>query len=156
EKCLAKAERLKQYDNLTIGAHHDLPTLWKFAQKHETPATPNVLAIYTLGKIAEDFNRIGVEKLRKETERKSGLLYNLVKKHENFEASVKVPRLQSQTVVVANTKIESATIIGKLKEKGMVIGSGYGEFKNSQVRIANFPATSVEETEKLVKALGEI
>jgi phosphoserine aminotransferase len=35
----------------------------------------------------------------------------------------------------------------------MVIGSGYGEFKKTQVRIANFPATSVEQTEKLVRAL---
>ncbi len=156
EQCLAIAERLKQYDSLTIGAHHDLPTLWKFAQKHETPATPNVLAIYILGKIAEDFNRIGVEKLRKETEHKAGLLYNLVKKHENFEASVKEPRLQSQTVVVANTKIDSSAVINKLKEKGMVIGSGYGEFKASQVRIANFPATSVAQTEGLVKALERL
>ena len=156
EQCLAKAERLKQYENLTIGAHHDLPTLWKFAQKHETPATPNVMAIYILGKIAEDFNRIGINALRKETEHKAGLLYNFVKKHENFDASVKEPRLQSKTVVVANTKIDSSAIIGKLKEKGMVIGSGYGEFKSSQVRIANFPATSVAQTDGLVQALERL
>ncbi|GHB62751.1 aminotransferase class V-fold PLP-dependent enzyme [Persicitalea jodogahamensis] len=156
EKCLAKAERLKKNDRLTIGAHHDLPTLWKFAQKHETPATPNVLAIYILGKIAEDFNRIGVNQMRKETEYKAGLLYNFVRKHSNFEAFVKEARWQSQTVVVANTKMDSPAVIGKLKEKGMVIGSGYGEFKASQVRIANFPATSVEQTESLVKAMEKL
>ncbi len=156
EKCLAKAERLKQYDNLTIGAHHDLPTLWKFAQKHETPATPNVLAIYILGKIAEDFNRIGVEKIRKETENKARLLYNFVKKHENFGVSVKEPRWQSQTVVVAHTKMDPSSVISKVKEKGIVIGSGYGEFKASQVRIANFPATSMEQTEGLVKVLEKL
>lgn len=156
EACLAKAERLRQYESLTIGAHHDLPTLWKNALKFETPSTPNVLGIYTLGKIAEDFNRIGVETMRKETEHKAVLLYSLVKKHENFEASVKVPRHQSQTVVVANTKQDSSVVIGKLKEKGMILGSGYGEFKSSQVRIANFPATSVAQVEGLVKALGEV
>lgn len=156
EACLAKAERLRQYDSLTIGAHHDLPTLWKNALKFETPATPNVLAIYTLGKIAEDFNRIGIENLRKETEHKAGLLYTLVKKHDNFEAFVKVPRHQSQTVVVANTKKDSSTVIGKLKEKGLIVGSGYGEFKGSQVRIANFPATSLAQIEGLVKALATV
>lgn len=156
EACLAKAERLRQYDSLTIGAHHDLPTLWKNALKYETPATPNVLGIYTLGKIAEDFNRIGVEAMRKETEHKAGLLYTFLKKHENFEAFVKVPRHQSQTVVVANTKQDSSEVIGKLKEKGLIVGSGYGEFKSSQVRLANFPATSVAQIEGLVKALGEM
>ncbi len=156
EACLAKAERLRQYDSLTIGAHHDLPALWKNALKYETPATPNVMAIYTLGKIAEDFNRIGVEAMRKETEHKAGLLYSLVKKHDNFEAFVKVPRHQSQTVVVANTKKDSSVVISKLKEKGLILGSGYGEFKSSQVRIANFPATSVAQIEGLVKALGEV
>ena len=153
EACLAKAERLRKYDSLTIGAHHDLPTLWKNALKYETPATPNVLAIYTLGKIAEDFNSIGVETMRKETEHKAGLLYTLLKKHDNFEAFVKVPRHQSQTVVVANTKKDSSVVISKLKEKGLVLGSGYGEFKGTQVRIANFPATSVAQVEKLTQAL---
>lgn len=156
EACLAKAERLRQYDTLTIGAHNDLPTLWKNALKFETPATPNVLAIYILGKIAEDFNRIGVDAMRKETEHKAGLLYSLVKKNDNFEAFVKVPRHQSQTVVVANTKKDPAAIISKLKEKGMIVGSGYGEYKSSQLRIANFPATSVAQIEGLVKALGEV
>jgi phosphoserine aminotransferase len=153
EECLAKAERLRQYDSLTIGAHHDLPTLWKNALKNETPATPNVMGIYLLGKIVEDFNRIGVEALRKETEHKAGLLYDAVKKHGGLEAFVKEPRHQSQTVVVANTTRDSAEVINQLKAQGMVIGSGYGEFKKTQVRIANFPATSVEQTEKLVRAL---
>lgn len=153
EECLAKAERLRQYDSLTIGAHHDLPTLWKNALKNETPATPNVMGIYLLGKIAEDFNRIGVENLRKETDHKAGLLYDVVKKHSGLEAFVKVPRHQSQTVVIANTTRDSAEVINQLKAQGMVIGSGYGEFKKSQIRIANFPATSIEQTEKLARAL---
>ncbi len=153
EACLAKAERLRQYDSLTIGAHNDLPTLWKNAKKSETPATPNVMGIYLLGKIAEDFNRIGVENLRKETEHKAGLLYDAVKKHSGLDAFVKEPRHQSQTVVVANTTRDSAEVINQLKAQGMVIGSGYGEYKKTQVRIANFPATSLEQTEKLVRAL---
>jgi phosphoserine aminotransferase len=153
EACLAKAERLQKLDNLTIGAHNDLPTLWKNALKNETPATPNVMGIYLLGKIAEDFNRIGVGTLRKETEQKAALLYDVVKKHNGLDAFVNEPKHQSQTVVVANTTRDSAEVINQLKAQGMVIGSGYGEFKKTQVRIANFPATSVEQTEKLARAL---
>jgi phosphoserine aminotransferase len=154
EACLAKAEALAKKETLTIGGHHDIPTLWKNASKNETPATPNVMGIYLLGKIAEDFNRIGVENIRKETKYKAGLLYSMINQHSRFEAFVKEPRHQSQTVIVANTlAAESSEMITILKAKGMVIGSGYGTYKNSQVRIANFPATSVELTEKLIAAL---
>ena len=97
-----------------------------------------------------------MDEIRQETERKAGVLYSWVKKHENFEVAVKEPRYQSQTVVVADTKIESSAIIAQLKAKDMLIGSGYGEFKNSQVRIANFPATSVEQTEELVRAMEKL
>lgn len=154
EACLAKAEKLRQHETLTIGAHHDLPTLWKNALNFETQATPNVMGIYLLGKIAEDFNRIGIENLRKETEYKAELLYTMLNEHTRFEASVKEVRHQSQTAIVANTLAsEAKEVINILKAKGMVVGSGYGAHKNTQIRIANFPANSVERTVKLIEAL---
>lgn len=154
EKCLAKAEHIRQ--QYSIGAHNDLPTLWKNALKHETPATPNVMGIYLLGKIAEDFNKIGVAQIRKETEHKAGLLYKFVEKHNGFSTFVKQKAQRSQTVVVTNTEIASAEIIKTLKSKEMVVGSGYGEFKGTQLRIANFPATSTGQVEALIKELESI
>jgi phosphoserine aminotransferase len=151
EKCLKKAETIRK--QFSIGAHNDLPTLWKNSLNNETPATPNVMGIYLLGKIAEDFNRIGVSKLRKETEQKAQLLYKFVEKHSGFSSFVKEKAHRSQTVVVANTVLPSADIIKVVKEKGMVVGSGYGQFKSSQVRIANFPATSLEQVQALIKAM---
>lgn len=154
EKCLAKAEQIK--NQYSIGAHNDLPTLWKNALKNETPATPNVMAIYILGKIAEDFNRIGVAKIRKQTEETAALIYKFIEKQAGFSAFVNNKPQRSQTVVVANTELPSADIIKTVKAKGMVIGSGYGEFKASQLRIANFPATSAEQVEALIGALGKL
>ena len=154
EKCLHKAEHIRsQY---SIGAHNDLPTLWKNALNNETPATPNVMGIYLLGKIAEDFNKIGVKTIRKETEQKAALIYKFLEKASGFSPFVKEKPNRSLTVVVANTEINSADIIKKIKEKGMVIGSGYGQFKATQVRIANFPATSAEQVEKLIFELGKL
>jgi phosphoserine aminotransferase len=154
EKCLAKAESIRsQY---SIGAHNDLPTLWKNGLKSETPATPNVMAIYLLGKIAEDFNRIGVAALRKETEKKAALLYKFIEKSEHFSPFVQHKPFRSQTVVVTNTTLPSADVIKTIKAKGMVVGSGYGEFKSSQLRIANFPATSTEQIETLIGELGKL
>jgi len=154
EKCLEKAKQIKtQY---SIGAHNDLPTLWKNALNNETPATPNVMGIYLLGKIAEDFNKIGVGEIRKATEQKAALIYDFIEKTNGFSSFVKEAQNRSQTVVVANVEAPAGEIIKKIKEKGMVIGSGYGEFKSSQLRIANFPATSYDAVEQLLNELGNV
>ncbi|GAB3934109.1 aminotransferase class V-fold PLP-dependent enzyme [Larkinella terrae] len=155
EKCLEKAETLKHGDQ-HIGAHNNLPTLWKNYKTYETPATPNVLFIYLLGKIAEDFNRIGVEIIRRETEEKAKMLYKFVENHPGFSPFVKEDRHRSRTVVVANTQKPSSEIISKVKESGLVVGSGYGQFKDSQIRIANFPATSAEQVAQVIDALGKV
>jgi phosphoserine aminotransferase len=151
EKCLKKAEQIRE--QYSIGAHNDLPTLWKNALKNETPATPNVMAIYLLGKIAEDFNKIGVDNIRRETEHKAELIYDFVEKQAGFSAFVKKKSQRSQTVVVVDTDRSSTEIIKQVKMEGMVVGSGYGAFKESQLRIANFPATNISEVEKLILVL---
>lgn len=154
ERCLEKAKSIR--NTYSIGAHNDLLTLWKNAQNNETPATPNVMGIYLLGKIAEDFNRIGVQNIRKETEHKANLLYKFIEKTPGFSPFVKEKAFRSQTVIVVDSETPSADIIKTIKDKGMVIGSGYGAGKAAQLRIANFPATSVEETEKLIHELGKL
>lgn len=154
EKCLQKAEYIR--NQYSIGAHNDLPTLWKNALNNETPATPNVMGIYLLGKIAEDFNKIGVKTMRKETEQKAALLYKFIEKSSAFSPFVKEKAFRSQTVIVADTQIPAADVIKNIKAKGMVIGSGYGQFKSTQLRIANFPATSLGQVEELIEELGNL
>jgi phosphoserine aminotransferase len=152
QACLAKAERLQKYESITTGAHHTLPTLWKHYQTFETPATPNVLYIYLLGKIAEDLNRIGIETVRKQTEEKARMLYKFLDESSRYKPFVEAERHRSQTVVVATTK-NPADVIASAKQAGMVIGSGYGSFKDSQVRIANFPAVSIDQVQLLINEL---
>jgi phosphoserine aminotransferase len=154
EKCLRKAEYIR--NQYSIGGHNDLPTLWKNGLNNETPATPNVMGIYLLGKIAEDFNNIGVANVRKQTEYKAELLYKFIEKSSGFSPFVKQKENRSQTVIVADTVLPSADIIKTLKASGLVVGSGYGAFKTSQVRIANFPATSVADIEQLIHMLGAL
>ncbi|GAB2589058.1 aminotransferase class V-fold PLP-dependent enzyme [Spirosoma areae] len=155
QTCLEKADRLQQSETMTIGAHNSLPTLWKHYKTFETPATPNVLFIYLLGKIAEEFNRIGIDTLRKQTEEKARMLYKFLDTSPDYEAFVKQERHRSQTVIVATTKKPSASVIASAKEAGMVVGSGYGTFKEMQIRIANFPATSAEQVAALIDQLSQ-
>lgn len=152
EQCLEKAQRLAKYDSTHIGAHHSLPALWKNYKTYETPATPNVMAIYLLGKIAEDMNKIGIQEIRKQTNEKAKLLYKFIEADGRFSPAVANENHRSQTVIVANTTTPSSEIINKMKEKGLIVGSGYGANKDSQIRIANFPAISVENVETLIKS----
>ncbi|QKZ13258.1 aminotransferase class V-fold PLP-dependent enzyme [Spirosoma sp. KUDC1026] len=153
KSCLEKAERLQRYESMTIGAHHTLPTLWKHYKTYETPATPNVLYIYILGKIAEDFNKIGIDTIRKQTEEKAKMLYKFLDDSGDYSPFVKEERHRSQTVVVADTKSSSADVIAAVKKAGLIIGSGYGSLKESQIRIANFPAVTVEQVATLIQEL---
>jgi len=156
KQCLEKAITLKEQRKTSIGAHHDLPTLWKNALNNETPATPNVMLIYLLGKIAEDMNTVGIEEIRKETELKAELLYRFAESTPGFSPFVSEPRHRSRTVAVLNTETPSSTIITQLKAKGMAVGSGYGDFKTSQIRIANFPAVTIGQVEALIAELAKI
>ena len=153
EACLDKAERLRKYDSMTIGAHNTLPVLWKNYQTFETPATPNVLFINLLGKIAEDLNRIGIETVRKQTEEKARMLYRFVESDGRYSPFVNEERHRSQTVIVANTTAPAKEVMARAKEAGMIVGNGYGKQKDSQIRIANFPAVSVEQTAQLIDIL---
>ncbi|WP_020605288.1 aminotransferase class V-fold PLP-dependent enzyme [Spirosoma spitsbergense] len=156
EACLAKAERLQKNDTLTIGAHHTLPALWKHYKDFETPATPNVLYIYLLGKIAEDFNKIGIDTIRRQTEEKARMLYKFIESSDAYEPFVKQERHRSQTVIVATTQKPSSDVIAIGKAANMLVGSGYGKFKESQIRIANFPAVSPEQVNELINQLNKI
>ena len=40
----------------------------------------------------------------------------------------------------------------KLAKHGMILGGGYGEDKDNQFRIANFPAVSVQDIKNLLEA----
>jgi len=155
EKLLEKAEQLKKADQI-IGAHHDLPALWKNYKTFETPATPNVLYIYLLGKVAEDLNRIGLENVRRDTDEKARLLYKFIETHPGYEPFVAEERHRSRTVLVANTRKPSADVIAAAKKAGMVVGSGYGPNKDRQIRIANFPAVSTEQVERLISVLEQV
>lgn len=154
-RCFEKAEKLMS-ENRIIGSYHSLPSLMEKAVKNQTPETPNMLGIYLLGKIAGDMVKKGIDQIRRETEYKAAVLYQAFGQSDVFAPFVKDPKHQSKTTLVAESKVSSATIISKLSEKGLVIGSGYGKFKDQHIRIANFPTHSKEHVELLADELMKI
>ncbi len=149
DRCIAKAKKLK-----STGKYHDaynsLLNIHAFAQKNQTTCTPNVLNIYLLGKVAGDMLTKGLDMIRRETAYKSALIYNLFENHESIQPFVKEKKFRSATVGVGVVKGGSNRLIEQLMNQKMVVGSGYGSFKDNHIRIANFPTHSKEQMEMLV------
>lgn len=154
EKCITKAEQLLA-KGLSIGSYHNIPSLKSHAVKNQTPETPNVLNIYLLGKVIADFLRRGVQTIRKETEYKAAILYQALDENPLLSPFVKDKRFQSKTVIVAETQTHTEKLTKFLQERGLSPGDGYGPFKKTQLRFANFPAHSKEQYELLVDSLKE-
>jgi phosphoserine aminotransferase len=156
EKVLEKAKNLHEQavqKGASIGTYHALPEWAAQAQAQQTPETPNVLGIYLLGKVCGDMLERGIKTIRQETNYKAALLYDALERSQLFEPFV-APTHRSKTVLVANFLAEKSQkslsqILQLFEDEGLILGKGYGKYKESQIRIANFPSHSKELAEKL-------
>ncbi|MFY0600499.1 MAG: aminotransferase class V-fold PLP-dependent enzyme [Cyclobacteriaceae bacterium] len=148
EKCLEKSSELES-KGLVTGSYHRLSELRKFGLKNQTPETPNTLSIYLLAKVARDMINRGVKNIQNETIYKSTILYQAIEEHLDLEPFIEDKKTRSKTVVVANCKNGNADIIARFKQKGWILGDGYGSYKSDHIRIANFPMHSKESVEQL-------
>jgi phosphoserine aminotransferase len=134
-------------------SYHGIDTYLSNYEKFQTPSTPNILGIYLLGQVLGDMLEKGINRIRMESKYKSAILYQMLESKQEIGPFVNEPSWRSETVVVGETGAHTQMIIDELKNKGMVVGSGYGGFKESQIRIANFPTHSKEQAEMLVDAI---
>ncbi len=153
-KCISKAESL-QKKGISIGSYHNIPTLLLNAKKNQTTETPNVLGIYLLSCVVEDFLRIGIKKIRQETDYKAAILYQALASHPILKSFVTNTAAQSKTVIVADCGEHTERLRTYLSTHGLHAGDGYGELKKAQLRFANFPAHSKEQYELLVDLIGQ-
>jgi phosphoserine aminotransferase len=152
EKCVNKADQLLS-NGISIGSYHTIPSLKTHALKNQTPETPNVLAIYLLGKVIQDFLRKGIENIRRETDYRATILYQSLDQHPLLSAFVPEKKFQSKTVIVADCQLHTERLTAFLQVQGLYPGDGYGPAKKTQLRFANFPAHSKEQYELLVDTL---
>jgi phosphoserine aminotransferase len=149
KKCRDKYEKLVS-DGQLILPHHNIADLHKMAVDFQTPATPNVLGIFLLGKITDEMLKKGITQVRKEFDDKFEFLNNAIAEIPFLSHGVEKFEHRSRTVVVANTEIAPSDLNKKLAEADLNVGAGYGKHKATQIRIANFPAIDMATMEKLV------
>lgn len=152
ERCIAKAESLLAKGN-SIGSYHNIPSLEAHAVKNQTPETPNVLNIYLLGRVIQDMLRRGIKIIRKETEYKAAILYQELEQHPILKPFVAEKEFRSNTVIVVDCGEHTERVSKALQEVGLYPGDGYGSFKKTQLRFANFPTHSKEHYELLCDTL---
>ncbi|MBI5390887.1 aminotransferase class V-fold PLP-dependent enzyme [Candidatus Woesearchaeota archaeon] len=150
-RAMKKAEAIGKEQS--IGSYHAFPSLATYAAKNQTPETPNVLAIFLLGKVCRAMLTTGIGAIRQETEKKAELLYSFFDAHPSMTPFVEEPSARSRTVIVIRVPDGSASVISSLKTQGLIVGAGYKEHKDTCLRIANFPAHTVIQMERLLASL---
>jgi phosphoserine aminotransferase len=148
DKALEKALWM-QKQAVAIGSYHNFLKLREFEEQYQTRETPNVLAIYLLGKVAGDMLAVGIDTIRDQTEAKADLIYRFFENHKEFTPNVaKTDR--SNTTIVIDVNGKSEKLVKKLANQGCIIAKGYGKRKDLHIRIGNFPAHKLSDVRKLL------
>lgn len=148
EKALQKAGALSE-KGITIGSYHSFPKYVEFEKIFQTRETPNVGAIYLLGKVAQDMIDNDVAAMRAEIEKKSAYIYDYFEKKTKYTPYVKEP-FRSKTTIVIDVEGEAEKIASELAEKNFIIARGYGKRKDIHIRIGNFPTHSFDDVKQLI------
>lgn len=132
--------------------YNSLPFLLDKIKDYQTTYTPNVLNIFLLMKVME--SRPAIFEVEKRLRQRSQLIYKVLEELKQFKALIENPTFRSHSVISVKAK---EAIINRIKSKarasGMILGNGYGTWKENTFRIANFPAHRDEEIQKLLHFL---
>jgi phosphoserine aminotransferase len=140
----AEAINDRKYYNSLLFIHENF-------QKFQTHYTPNVLSIYLINKIMIDISNISI--ISERLKYQASEWYNFFDK-KGMKCLALNPEIRSDTVITIEGTEEGIKHIKTLtKAHEITVGNGYGSWKNTTFRIANFPAIEDFEIENLMKIL---
>jgi phosphoserine aminotransferase len=134
--------------------YNSLQILADMMRKWQTSCTPNVLGIYLLMRTLENSEQIDQthEKVLERYERwKAFLASSSILSHLITNDDV-----HSYTVIPVTASGDMIQIKKQAKQQGLLLGEGYGDWKQSSFRIANFPALEEREIQTLMRFLKKI
>ena len=150
---ICSPQALKQSEAIGEKNHYNsLGFMTEMMAKWQTSCTPNVLGIYLLMRVLEKSKAI--EEIHAEVLQRYERWVDFFSTATQLKHLVKKEDVQSYTVVpVTSTPDLISEIKMKAKKKGILLGEGYGEWKPSSFRIANFPALENNEIQILMRFL---
>jgi len=153
DRCIEKAKELKP--NFKLSGVNSLQNHYFKSKQNQIPISPNTILIYLLDKILEDFLNMGQDIIRRDTNYKAAVFYNLLDNHDLIKPFVNTQQYRSKTIITAKTSMPSNELFVALAKKKLIVGTGYGEFKFKHLRFANYPLHSKEQVEMLADAIEE-
>lgn len=145
EKCASKGES---------GRYNSLSFMLENAEGYQTHYTPNVLGIYLLSRVLKDLEEI--QHIDANLRERMLQLESCIAHTNSLRMLVDNSETRSVTVLaVAGPEELIATVKKEAEKEGMQLGSGYGPLKPTSFRIANFPAITNDEMDKLKSFLSK-
>ena len=118
----------------------------------QTPCTPNVLGIYLLMRVLEASEAI--QSIHAKVTARYEKWMDFIASTSSLKHLVTNTAVQWVTVVPFTTsEVMIKQIKTEAKRHGLLLGEGYGNWKSSSLRIANFPAIEDKEINTLMKFL---
>ena len=146
-KALARAKELNRSSH-----YNDVLFLEENRRLFQTQMTPNVLSIYLIYRLTQQMPKLS--EIHRTTLAKMKVWIDFWDQRNDFSYLIERDELRLPTVLAiqgAPEKIEKLHTL--CQSKGIELGKGYGEWKNTTFRIANFPAHTKEDIETLINHL---
>ncbi|GAB2588841.1 aminotransferase class V-fold PLP-dependent enzyme [Spirosoma areae] len=150
---------LKRAEEIGENAHYNsLLFIHENFSKFQTPYTPNGLGIYLLMRVLQQVPPIAV--VNAITKKRAADWYAFFEQEmvsTPFNCLINDPAIRSDTVIaVEGSESAIKAIKTAAQQAGITLGNGYGDWKNTAFRIANFPAITDEEIGTLMQFLRSV
>lgn len=144
-------QAIKQVETKSIDIHfNSLKRIVENGTTFQTTHTPNILGIYLLAERLKEINPIDFLTLKE----RMSYLYTHFSNHPSLQPLLIESNVQSPTVLTLKCNEEYTGQLKKsLNAQQIIIGSGYGVWKENTIRIANFPAHTDADFEKLLAVI---
>lgn len=135
-------ERAKQIGDKDY--YNSLLFLYENIERYQTNYTPNVLNIYLLMRVMEEVAPI--TQISGRIKKQARAWYGFFESFQSISPLPATASVRSDTVIAIKAE---KTLIARIKEEAkkhqIIVGNGYGAWKETTFRIANFPAITSEE-----------
>ncbi len=151
--CIRRALASKGANDVNRGAHQRLSELVTNYDKMQTVSTPNILGVFLLDRVLSDFIQRGKQNILKHLRQRRHMLLEAIDQSPYVHNHVQNPKHLSDSIFVADYIATSDELQKRFKDAGIIVSEGYRVPKNTQIRIANFPAIPDEGYELLCEVL---
>ncbi|TAE75924.1 MAG: aminotransferase class V-fold PLP-dependent enzyme [Bacteroidetes bacterium] len=138
-KAIEEAKKINQKNH-----YNDLLQLETNFLTFQTPFTPNILNIFLLNEWAKQ--TLPIDKIAEKLKQRTKNAYQWIEKLKKAKPLIKNKEKRSDTVWAIET--DKHTLVALHQEalkQNIILGNGYGEWKSTSFRIANFP--QIEDNE---------